>query len=68
MILLIPLPVFMLITGIEGLIKHQSPEKLASIASVGTVFFDFFNMHSLIILGALGLTFIIWFINRNKWS
>ncbi len=67
-ILLVPIPLFMLIIGIEGLIEQQSPENLASLGSVGSGFFNSLEMHSLIIIGALGVTFIIWFLTRNIWS
>jgi len=67
-ILLIPLPVFMLITGIEGIIEQESPDNLASIGSVSSGFFNFLEMHSLIIAGAFGVTFIIWFLTRKVWS
>ncbi len=67
-VLMIPLPVFMLITGIAGIIEKESPENLASLSSVGSGFFSFLEMHSLIIAGAFGLTFIAWFLTRNMWS
>lgn len=67
-LLLIPLPLLMLITGINGIIKNESPEALASFASIGAGFFNSINMHSLIIIGALGVTFIIWFVTRKIWS
>lgn len=67
-LLLIPVPFFMLTTGIEGIIKYESPENLASLGSIGSGFFNFINMHTLIILGALGITFIIWFITRKVWT
>lgn len=67
-LLFIPLPIFMLITGIEGIIKHESPESLASLGSISSGFFSFINMHSLIIFGALGITFIVWLITRKIWA
>jgi hypothetical protein len=60
-LLMIPLPVFMLITGIGGLIEQESPENLASLGSIGSGFFSFIEMHSLIITGAFGVTFIYLF-------
>lgn len=67
-VLILPLPIFMLITGIAGIIEQQSPENLASLSSVGSGFFSFLEMHFLIIAGALGVTFIVWFLTRNIWS
>ncbi len=67
-ILLMPIPLFMLFTGIEGLIEQESPENLASLGTIGSGFLNFLEMHSLIIIGALGITFIIWFLTRNIWS
>ena len=67
-LLLMPLPLFMLFTGTEGIIKHESPENLASLGSIGSGFFNFINMHTLIIFGALGITFIVWFITRKIWT
>lgn len=67
-LLLILVPLFMLITGIEGIIKQVSPESLGSLASVSSSFFSSLNMHTLIIFGALGTTFIIWFITRKVWT
>ena len=67
-ILLIPLPIFMLITGIEGIIEQESPDNLASLGTVGSGFFNFLEMHSLIIAGAFGMTFIIWFLTRSIWD
>lgn len=68
LLLLIPVPLLMLFTGIEGIIKHESPERLASLGSVGSGFFVFINMHSLIIFGALGITFIVWLFTRKIWA
>ncbi|MCW8931327.1 MAG: hypothetical protein OQL19_13945 [Gammaproteobacteria bacterium] len=67
-IVLIPLPVYMLIKGIEGIIEQESPESLASLGAVSSGFFNSLDMHSLIFLGALGLTFIVWFLTRNIWA
>jgi len=67
-VLLIPVPVLMLIKGIEGIIERESPDSLASLGTVGSGFFNFLEMHSLIIAGAFGVTFIVWFLTRNIWS
>lgn len=67
-ILLIPLPIFMLIIGIEGIIEQNSPENLASLGTVGTSFISLLGVHSLIIAGALGVTFIVWFLTRKIWN
>ena len=66
-ILLIPLPLFMLFAGTEGIIENDSPENLATLGSLGSSFFDFFGLHTLIIAGAFGITFIIWFVTKNIW-
>jgi len=66
-ILLIPLPLFMLAAGIEGLIAQESPASLASLSSVSTSFLSFLDFHTLIIAGAFGVTFIIWFVTRRVW-
>ncbi|WP_214660644.1 hypothetical protein [sulfur-oxidizing endosymbiont of Gigantopelta aegis] len=50
------------------MIKNESPDSLASLSSIGSGFFHFPGMHSLIIVGALGLTFIVWLLTRNLWS
>jgi len=63
----IPLPLFLLGTGISGIINDESPESLASINTMGMGFIDHINMHTLIFLGAFGITFIIWFITRKIW-
>lgn len=67
-IIFIPLPLFMLFSGTTGIIEKDSPEQLATISSMGSSFFNSFGMHSLIILGALGITFIVWVITRKVWS
>jgi len=67
-ILFIPLPLFMLFSGTTGIIKTESPEQLATIGSMGSSFVHSFGMHSLIIAGAFGITFIIWFITRKFWG
>ncbi|MDX2504506.1 MAG: hypothetical protein QNL62_08525 [Gammaproteobacteria bacterium] len=67
-IILIPLPLFMLFTGIEGIINNDSPEILATFGSLGFGFFNSFEMHTLIIAGAFGVTFLIWFVTRNIWT
>lgn len=67
LILLIPLPLLMLVVGTEGLIEQESPDSLASLSTIGTGFFNFLDMHSLILLGAFGVTFIIWLLTRNLW-
>ena len=66
--LLILLPLFMLISGIKGIIEQESPDNLASLGSVGSAFLNFIDMHVLIIAGAFGVTFIIWFLTRNIWT
>ena len=67
-ILLIPLPLFMLFTGIKGIIEQESPNNLASLSSVSSGFFNSIDMHSLIFIGAFGVTFIIWFLTRRMWN
>jgi hypothetical protein len=67
-IFLIPLPLFMLFAGTEGLIKNESPDSLASLSAISSGFFHFPGMHTLIIAGAFGVTFIIWFLTRNLWT
>ena len=67
-ILLIPLPLFMLFTGTEGIIEQESPDNLASLSSVSSGFFNSIDMHSLIFAGAFGVTFIIWFLTRRMWN
>ncbi len=66
--LLLPLPLFMLITGTEGIIENESPENLASLSTLRSGLVDFLNMHTLIIFGAFGLTFMIWLITRKMWT
>ncbi|MCU7800442.1 MAG: hypothetical protein KZQ70_09905 [gamma proteobacterium symbiont of Lucinoma myriamae] len=66
-LLLIPLPFFMLTAGIGGIIKQVSPESLGSLGSISSGFFYSINMHTMIILGALVITFFIWFITRKVW-
>jgi hypothetical protein len=67
-LLFIPLFLFMLSTGIEGIIEKESPDSLASFGSVSSSFFNFIGMHSMIIVGALGITSVIWFLTRNLWT
>lgn len=67
-ILLIPIPLFMLITGTEGIIENDSPENLATLNSLGANFFNSYEMHTLIFSGAFGITFIIWLVTRNIWK
>lgn len=64
----IPLPLFMLFAGTEGIIEKNSPENLANLGSLSSSFFNFFGMHTLIIAGAFGITLIIWFVTKNIWS
>jgi len=67
-IILIPLPLLMLFAGTEGIINNDSPEILATFGSLGFGFFNSFEMHTLIITGAFGVTFLIWFVTRNIWT
>jgi len=67
-ILFVPLPLFMLFSGTTGIIEKNSPEHLATISSMGSSFFNSFEMHSLILAGAFGITFIIWVITRKVWN
>ena len=63
----IPLPLLMLILGISGVIDYESPDELESINTLSLSFINHINVHSLILLGAFGLTFIIWLITRKLW-
>ena len=58
----------MLIIGIEGIIEQESPDNLASLGTVGASFISLLGVHSLIIAGALGVTFIVWFLTRKIWN
>lgn len=67
-VFLIPLPLFMLFSGTIGIIENETPDSLANMGSMGSSFFTFMDMHALIIAGAFGVTFIIWFVTRNIWN
>jgi len=45
------------------MIKYESPDSQASLALL-----HFFSIHSLIFLGALGLTLIVWHRCRKIWN
>ncbi len=66
-IFLLPVPLLFLIIGTKGIIEKDSPENLGSINSLSQSFFNYFEMHTLIISGALGITFIVWLFTRNMW-
>ncbi len=66
-IFLLPVPILLLIIGTEGIIEKDSPENLGSISSLSQSFFNYFEMHTLIFSGALGITFIVWLFTRNIW-
>ncbi len=67
-VFLLPLPLILLIMGTAGIIKNDSPDNLASMRSMTQSFFNYFELHTLIIMGALGITLIVWFITRNIWG
>lgn len=67
LIILLPLPFFMVFLGTQGIIEENSPDSLANFNAMSSGFFDSLGMHALIILGALGITLIIWFITRKIW-
>jgi hypothetical protein len=67
LILILPLPFFMVFLGTQGIIEENSPDNLANFNAMSSGFFDSLGMHALIILGALGITLIIWFITRKIW-
>lgn len=67
-LLFIPFPLLMVYAGTLGIIENDTPDSLASIASMGSSFLNFFEMHTLIIAGSFGVTFIIWLVTKNLWS
>ena len=60
------LSVFIIFSGISGIIEHKSPEVMASLSTLGNSFFAYFKYHALIIIGALSLTFSIWFLGHHS--
>lgn len=66
-VFLIPIPLLFLIWGTEGIIEKDSPENLGSISAMSQSFFNYFELHTLIFIGALGITLIVWLITRNMW-
>ncbi|MCU7938315.1 MAG: hypothetical protein KZQ64_08710 [gamma proteobacterium symbiont of Bathyaustriella thionipta] len=59
------LSLFMLFTGVYGIIEHKSPDNLSSLMILGSGFITYFEYHALIIFGALCFTFSICFM-RNE--
>jgi len=66
--LFLPVFVYLLFSGINAMILQNSPDNLESISSLGYSFFTFLDLHSMILLGALGITFVIWFFTRDIWK
>ena len=67
-VFLLPVPLLLLVMGTVGIIKNDSPDSLGSISSLSQSFFNYFELHTLIFMGALGITLIVWLITRNMWS
>lgn len=67
-LLFLPVSVYLLFSGINAMILQNSPDNLASISSLGYSFFAFLDLHSMILLGALGITLVIWFFTRELWK
>ncbi len=67
-LLCLPIFAFLLFNGINKMILQNSPDNLASISSLGYSFVNFLDLHSMILLGALGITFVVWFFTRNIWK
>lgn len=59
------LSLFMIYIGVSGIIEYKSPEYLASLATLSSGFMMYFEHHALIIFGALGFTFSVWFAGKN---
>ena len=66
-LLLIPIPLSMLAAGTEGLIEVEPPDNLASLGAISSGFFNFLALHSLILSGAFGVTFIVWLLTKKLW-
>lgn len=59
------LSVSMIFIGVSGIIEFKSPDSLGSLAMLSSAFFNHFEYHVLIILGALIFTLSVWFIRKN---
>lgn len=59
------LSLFMMLTGVSGIIEHKSPENMSSLLTLSTGFIAYFKYHALIILGGLCLTLSVWLIRKN---
>ena len=53
--------IIMFVYGISGIIEHKSPHNLQSALTLMGGFIMYFEYHLMIILGALGSTFSIWY-------
>ena len=52
--------------GVSGIIEHKSPEDLASLSILSSSFIHYFEYHALIIVGALSLTFSMYFLGKKS--
>ncbi|MCW8929584.1 MAG: hypothetical protein OQL19_05020 [Gammaproteobacteria bacterium] len=63
--ILLFLSVLVIFLGVSGIIEHKSPENLATLSTLSSGFFTYFEYHLLIISGALSLTFSMWFMKNH---
>jgi Na+/H+-dicarboxylate symporter len=66
--LFLPVFIYLLFSNINEMILQNSPENLGSINSLSYSLLTFLDLHFMILLSALGITFVIWFITRDIWK
>jgi len=64
---LMPIPLVFLFTGTRAMIQEADPFELTAISSTLTTFSNHFEMHFLILTGALSLTLMLWLATRKYW-
>jgi len=67
MVFLLPIPMFFLISGTNGIIRQANPFEMTAISSTLTELSNHFEMHFLILSGALCFTLMLWFATRKFW-
>ena len=63
--ILIPIALFLLFNGIDGLVKNYSPDNLENMKLIIVGFVAHFKYHFYIIFGALLITILAWINNKS---
>jgi|GEM_PF-2739944 len=67
MVYLMPIPLAFLFTGTRAMIQEAGPFELNAISFTLNAFSNHFEIHVLILTGALCLTLMLWFATRKYW-